>query len=750
MEATAEISRLSMQDIYNYYNDYGIPNFQRGLVWDSTAEALLLESIYYKTPCGILLFWKPREEEKEFGIPLEGSDFKQFIVDGQQRIHIMHSIFSELENEMKLETTLGMSREINTRHYNLWCINVSRWENITKKNAGRNLFIRKESYNYKDPSSNSLIPLNVLYQFGKSECKYKGEIKQIYRRYEKFLEELSKIVLEMTTAKIFIEEFISGIPSKIIDDYTRINTSGKKVEPYEKAFASLVKCYPETNKYIKQIFSIVYPGSRSRSYLERKRENLFGFQVFIKIFGLLFNYHAKWPYYITKSLYAAFDKQSTQEIIQKNPEKIEIIWKEVKRTVRYFGGKNEGILRKDLFFDDLRFLPQGFIDKLTPLFLMVGMYHTESNKKAVTYLTVRVLLFGYKNDVGIVELLNSLARTSKYNEAYDILNEKIYDLEYEPKFREKLEHIGTVQNQYINTLYALTRYQNAEDFIEPEYQGVVCKKTEPQKQHIIPRSKLTYIYDIIRRKAHNNEKLNNIGNITYISAKQNIKLGDKCFKYDSEPVMNLKRHSLLDENIKKAFNILKDLKIDDNKDILKEKYEELLKIRREIICKIYIKWVKSLKPDESEIRTPEVLREEPCLWTHDLKEMKKLLEEVKRIFVQLNPKMNINPGKSKTYFQIIINEEVHFEMSIERLVPKSEERFIQIHLDLESPIAIEIYDERLNERINNLNGQIPFEITKEGKKQIWYVVDLRSYDPDKLVETLTTFINLLMPIFGNN
>ena len=67
--------RWSADDIIKEYPQLGIPHFQRGLVWGEESVSLLLESLYFETPCGELVLWRPRYPKKE-GIPLKTSDLR--------------------------------------------------------------------------------------------------------------------------------------------------------------------------------------------------------------------------------------------------------------------------------------------------------------------------------------------------------------------------------------------------------------------------------------------------------------------------------------------------------------------------------------------------------------------------------------------------------------------------------------------------------------------------------------------------
>src|ERR1022692_3892534 len=102
VERTGDIGKeISARELIRDYDSLGIPHFQRGLVWTDENTALLLESLYFNTPCGTIILWQAKNPEKE-GIPLPsrpgvlpavpGSGKpKYLIVDGQQRIRSLRT-----------------------------------------------------------------------------------------------------------------------------------------------------------------------------------------------------------------------------------------------------------------------------------------------------------------------------------------------------------------------------------------------------------------------------------------------------------------------------------------------------------------------------------------------------------------------------------------------------------------------------------------------------------------------------------
>lgn len=91
----------SWLDIVQRADQLGIPNFQRGAVWDLGNRTALLESIYEKSPCGSFVLWQPKDnlEPRKHGVPLRnfGKENPIWLVDGQQRSRAMLDIFQQMQ-----------------------------------------------------------------------------------------------------------------------------------------------------------------------------------------------------------------------------------------------------------------------------------------------------------------------------------------------------------------------------------------------------------------------------------------------------------------------------------------------------------------------------------------------------------------------------------------------------------------------------------------------------------------------------
>src|SRR2546422_36260 len=111
MTGEQEPSLWSAADLVSRCDTFGIPHFQRGLVWGTDAVSLLLESLFFGTPCGLIILWEPREP-LQHGIPLAASDvFRYLVVDGQQRIRSLHGALTPESARSELDAEDGEDRE---------------------------------------------------------------------------------------------------------------------------------------------------------------------------------------------------------------------------------------------------------------------------------------------------------------------------------------------------------------------------------------------------------------------------------------------------------------------------------------------------------------------------------------------------------------------------------------------------------------------------------------------------------------
>jgi hypothetical protein len=107
-ESHAAFERWSWRDVLERSLRTGVPQFQRGMVWDSSNRVALLESMYEGSPCGMFVTWRYRSDAgrpdganpPQIGVsiltdrPLDAAS-ASWLVDGQQRSRSLIAIFRE-------------------------------------------------------------------------------------------------------------------------------------------------------------------------------------------------------------------------------------------------------------------------------------------------------------------------------------------------------------------------------------------------------------------------------------------------------------------------------------------------------------------------------------------------------------------------------------------------------------------------------------------------------------------------------
>ena len=77
--------------------ELGLPEIQRGYVWNRPQARDLVDSLYREYPSGLILLWKPKELPELRQGSLGGSDGKRpdfLVLDGQQRLTSLKRVFA--------------------------------------------------------------------------------------------------------------------------------------------------------------------------------------------------------------------------------------------------------------------------------------------------------------------------------------------------------------------------------------------------------------------------------------------------------------------------------------------------------------------------------------------------------------------------------------------------------------------------------------------------------------------------------
>jgi hypothetical protein len=559
------------------YAQLGIPHFQRGLVWGDEAVGLLLESLFHDTPCGTFILWKPLKPASH-GVGLvtrHGNGLAYLIVDGQQRIRSLHGVFGGGSSE-------GGAEEPDEGD-TVWCVNlvqVPRLEKVVDSDLdGYPLFMKVRPPDAdKARFRHNIVPLAALLSANDREVDWERYIPQTHRRAvldriaAEQLPERCQEMLERRMVLVVKEETEqnNGLPA-MVRLYNRINSSGKRVEAEERAFATLTAIWPATGAWVSEMFRKIHPDEEGNEpaeeldrddVLARKKERSFGFKLFIRALVQVCSYHL--DYSIGSSGFS-FDVVARADFQQKlsdewNKPDVAAMWDTTRECILKVRGTLEA-----LGCDDLRMLPD--TECLLPFFHVLIRYPRVLDDarydRPLQAIALRMVLceMSARERLVLVRLVNesdSFAACMK-----SLVKEAPVKV---PALEVRLGESDSLQDRYVLLLYWLLRRRDASDFSARSIKDADARAgpgnfwarhglklrdvMKPEKQHMVPYSRLKGVYDLGGRTRLSAHIVNNIGNVTYISSALNglSGLADEPVVLAFDPVKNLRAHFLLEDD----------------------------------------------------------------------------------------------------------------------------------------------------------------------------------------------------------
>jgi hypothetical protein len=628
--------QVNVSDLLAHFDEMGVPHFQRGLVWGQSAVALLLESLYFGTPCGSIILWTP-PDVSAFGVPLVGDVPRFLIVDGQQRIRSLHAAFDAVRGDSTIsradpdDSTQDPAAEDQVSNLpEVWCMNVAKlaeFEADDRFSAGRRfrLFRRVPDPRFDRVTEateltgalkqerDALIPLSWLLEVVGSADREEliadpsnekvASAARLVLGKAAIVEQLAG----MRTSPVFNVSILDESRSlaDVVRVYARINSSGRPVEAEERAFASLVASCPGANQYLREFFARVHPerveapsGGLVRDSLEqRERENKFGFKLFMRVFTIVFAYHCD----RVQSTGLAFDAVNADTLAKAVHQLPRILDLTVDLLDRLAMVMREG----SLYCDDLRFLPD--TSSLWPLIQLMVTFPAllAADTKLLEPVALSLVLADLPRRE-MVELLKAVSNAGRSAAALDLIERKTELVRVKRKIRE-----GTAEqsllDRYTSVLYWMLRSRGARDFSykQPGLEGLTPPEREldrdadAQRQHIVPYWHLKRIFRLEGPRL-TRHPANDIGNITYISAKQNDflgGLGSTPVSLDHEPEDNRRSHFLDDPIVMADFSASVENAKSGNLKVAEARYARFSKRRRSLIEAAMLEWYVSARRD---------------------------------------------------------------------------------------------------------------------------------------------------------
>ena len=526
-------------------NEYTIPEFQRGYVWNSRQVKEFFRSLYLGYPSGSFLIWKTKDPSKIRGEQKEtNAIFHQLILDGQQRLTTIYTIFKgktpEWYEGVALRTDLYF--DLNTEEFEYYMqrkmSNKPEWINVSEflSRGGVNHFISKlgllsdEERNYYLENIETLNKLSAIKDYG-----------------------------------YYIKEITITELEKVVEIFNLVNKTGTTLNESDLALAIITSNWPE----IKDRF-------RESIDLYKKYNYNLSFRFFTRCLNILTTGRGKY----------------TSEISNVTKDEFEEAWKKLNKILPHL----INILRENAYIDSSEDYSSVYVLYVLVYYLSrkdLKFESTEEANKAI-YWMFMALLWGrfsgssesyLEKDMNILKETDSLDELIKEMHLYRGTN-----LYLRP---EDLAMQG-VRSRIYNIFYASVRAQGAKDWTIPAlslYSKSVGYNNKLQRHHIFPKSFLYQKYN--GSNSIHKAMINEIANIAFITQESNMEIlaRDPNEYLPTIDATQLRKQFVPTEE--KLYSL--------------ETYEQFLEARRELLCKGINTFLDSYYSDGKQSGVPDDL-----------------------------------------------------------------------------------------------------------------------------------------------
>ena len=526
-------------------DEYTIPEFQRGYVWNSTQVKEFFRSLYLGYPSGSFLIWKTKEPSKIRGDQKEtNSVFHQLILDGQQRLTTIYTIFKgktpDWYEGVSLRTDLYFNLKTEEFEYFMQrkMSNKPEWLNVSEflSDGGVESFIPKLetlSEEHKKYYLNNLLTLNKL----SSISSYGYYIKEI------------------TITEI----------DKVVEIFNLVNKTGTTLNESDLALAIITSNWPE----IKDRFRVSIEEYRKYNYD-------LSFRFLTRCLNILTTGRGKY----------------TSELSNVTKDEFEEAWKKLNKILPHL----INILRENAFIDSSDDFSSVYV-------LYVFVYYlsrkeskfesTEEANKAIYWMFTALLWGRYsgssesylEKDMNILKETNSL--DGLINEMHLYRGANLY-------LRPEDLAMQGVRSRIYNIFYASVRAQGAKDWTNPAislYSKSVGYNNKLQRHHIFPKAFLYKKYN--GNNSIHKSIINEIANIAFITQQSNMEILDRDPNEYLPKIDASQLRSQFVPTDESLYTI--------------ETYEHFLEARRELLCKGINKFLSGYYNDENQNGIPDDL-----------------------------------------------------------------------------------------------------------------------------------------------
>ena len=458
--------------------EYKIPEFQRGYVWNSNQVKGFFRSLYLGYPSGSFLIWKTKDPSKIRGSSTEtNSTFHQLILDGQQRLTTIYTIFR------------GETPD--------WYEGVS-----LRTDLYFNLESQEFEYYMQKKMSNNPEWINV------SDFLSKGGVSTFITEIQSLEEEkknyyLSKIVVLNKLGSIqdygyYIKEITITELDRVVEIFNLVNKTGTTLNESDLALAIITSNWPEAKDRFRDA---------SSEFMTHNYD--FSFRNYTRFLNIFCTERGKY----------------SDEISSINPDQFEGAWKEIKKTLSYL----INILRDKAFIDSSDSFSSLYVFYVMSYYLKKngGQFKSEEEANKAIYWMFTALLWGRFSGSSESYLEKDMNAIKEHN-SIDALIEEMHlfrgtNLYLRP---EDISMQG-VRSRIYNLFYCSVRAQNAKDWTNPVlslYSKSVGYNNKLQRHHIFPKAFLYKKYN--SGNSIQKALVNEIANIAFITQQSNMDILD--------------------------------------------------------------------------------------------------------------------------------------------------------------------------------------------------------------------------------
>ena len=621
-------------------DEYTIPEFQRGYVWNSTQVKEFFRSLYLGYPSGSFLIWKTKDPSKIRGDQKEtNSIFHQLILDGQQRLTTIYTIFKgktpDWYEGVALRTDLFFN--LNTEEFEYFMLrkmsNKPEWINVSEflSKGGVNHFISKLSTFSEEDRNYYLLNIETLNKLS------------AIKDYGYYIKEITITELD-----------------KVVEIFNLVNKTGTTLNESDLALAIITSNWPE----IKDRFRA--------SIVEYRKYNYdLSFRFLTRCLNILTTERGKY----------------TAEIGDVTKEQFEEAWKKLNKILPQL----INILRENAFIDSSEDYSSVYVLYVLVYYLSrknLKFESTEEANKAIYWMFMALLWgrFSGSSESYLEKDMNILKDTDSLDE---LINEMYLYRGTNLYLRPEDLAMQGIRSRIYNIFYASVRSQGSKDWTNPAlslYSKSIGYNNKLQRHHIFPKAFLYQKYN--GNNSIHKAMINEIANIAFITQGSNMEILDK------DPKEYLPKIDAT--QLRKQF-----VPTDENLYSL-ETYEQFLEARRELLCKGINKFLSEYYKDSNENGIPDDLEHYDDsierielslrdLISHKLNEAAELdayqefiPQHLKdKAEVKINSWITKNPGEDKVQFLVLRRKLDFFDlqeyfdlMSAKTVWPLFEETFV--------------------------------------------------------------------------